>query len=345
MFILPLLILIEIEWSDGEVIIMKKIALVSTPESLAYSLMGPLDVLRSSGMVVDEETGQIKQLFLVELVAETSEMFECFNGIKLHPDADVNGREQYDLIWIPSLVLGEEGLLTPHKKIQSWIRQQVAGGASVASVCTGAFLLAETGLLNGLKATTHWAFADLFKSKYPRVELMPHLAFLDNGPILCAGGGSAWHDMVLTVLEKYGNKRCAVEAAKMFLLQYHHNGQQHLKILQTQKKHNDALIGQAEKWLSMHVSEENLIAKVSEVLGVNESTFKRRFKQVLNIPPNAYIQKLRIDKAKEALELTQQPVEQISLMVGYQDSSFFRRLFKRETGLSPTQYRREFSNL
>lgn len=323
---------------------MIQVAIVAFPEALPSSIMGPLDVLRSCSRILQTiSAGSKTRGFDVQVIAEKAEPFTGFSGVCITPDTSIANSQQYDLVWIPSLALGPHGLFDKHPDLQAWICQQHAAGAQIATVCTGAFLLAETGLLRQKKSTTHWAYAALFAKRYPTVELLPHLSMVHNETIHCAAAGSAWHDLVLNVIERYCDKRTAVQTAKMFLLQTHPHGQQHIQHLAIKQHHNDAMIEAAERWLGAHVSEEDLIARVAHEIGMNEVTFKRRFKQALNEPPSTYIQRLRIEKAKEALELTPHPVEDISALVGYRDSSFFRRLFKRTTGLSPAQYRREFA--
>lgn len=322
---------------------MISVAIVAIPEAFSYSIMGPLDVLRSVGPMMQVIAGEdLEAEFEVHIVSVDGQPLHCFNGVQIIPDAAMTMDKQYDLIWLPSLIVGPNGLFDTHRSVQQWLSRQYRQGAQLASVCTGAFLLAEAGLLDYKKATTHWAFADLFRSRFPRVELLPHLSIVDNDDIVCAAGGSAWHDMVMSILERYVGKRGAVQAGKMFLLQYHHNGQRHLDNLTTAQKKNDALMEKAERWLVSHLSEEDLIARTAASVGLNVNTFKKRFKKAYDYSPQHYIQRLRIEKAKEALELTDQPIEEISYLVGYQDSSFFRKLFKRQTGLSPGQYRKEY---
>lgn len=321
---------------------MYKVAILTIPEALPYSVMGPLDVLRASAAISSVVTGKaLQDPFVVELVGETDSGFKSYNGVNITPDASIQSEKQYDLIWIPSLILNPSGLFNTYKNVQRWLIKQFEKGADIVTVCTGAFLLAETGLLNGKQATTHWAYADLFMEKYPAVVLTPQLSVVENERIFCAAAGAAWHDMVMNILERQYGKKCAMETGKMFLLQYHHNGQKHLFQAQPQQ-HDDALIQSAERWLAAHLSEDNLISKVALTLEVTEATFSRRFKAALNTTPKSWIQSQRIAKAKDALELTNQSVEEISCLVGYQDSSFFRRLFKRETGLSPAQYRKQY---
>ncbi len=323
---------------------MIQVAIIAIPEALPSSIFGPVDVLRAcAGIANLTSAGKSEPPFSVKLVALKAGVFTSFNGVPVTPDVGIEDAGNFDLVWIPSLALAPTGLFKPYPELQQWIRQQHKQGAEILSVCTGAFLLAETGLLDRQKCTTHWAFANLFISRYPKVELQPHLSIVHNPTIHCAAAGSAWNDLVLNVIERYCDKRTAVQTAKLFLLQTHPHLQQAIQHLESRQRHHDAVIDAAERWLAAHLSEEDLIARAAAEVQLNEVTFKRRFKQALNEPPSLYIQRLRIDKAKEALELTPQSVEDISAMVGYRDSSFFRRLFKRLTGLTPAQYRRLFS--
>ena len=323
---------------------MIQVAIIAIPEALPSSIFGPLDVLRAcAGIARLTAAGRSGPAFSVKLVALKEGVFTSFNGVSVTPDVSVENAGSFDLVWIPSLALSPSGLFNPYPELQQWIRHQHRHGAEILTVCTGAFLLAETGLLDRQKCTTHWAYANLFTNRYPKVELQPHLSIVHNPTMHCAAAGSAWHDLVLNVIERYCDKRTAVQTAKLFLLQTHPRVQQAIHHLTSTQRHHDAMIDAAERWLAAHLSEEDLIARAAAEVQLTEVTFKRRFKQALNEPPSQYIQRLRVDKAKEALELTQHPVEDISAMVGYRDSSFFRRLFKRLTGLTPAQYRRLFS--
>ncbi len=318
--------------------------MLAMPEALPYAMMGPLDVLRATAMMPSGGGKTAPSVrIVVDLVAESDSAFTTYNGVVVKPDMAIDASPQYDVVWIPSLVLSPRGLFDKRMRLQQWLKQQYASGAELISVCTGAFLLAETGLLHGLKATTHWAYADAFRAQFPSVDLQPQLTLVDNGKIKCAGAGAAWHDMALTLIEKKSGKRAAVQIGKMFLLQYHHNGQKHLAFTDAPLCGNDVQIEKAQRWMLAHLSEDNLLQRAAHEIQLTESTFNRRFKQAMQTSPNAWVQQMRIAKAKEALELTQQTVDDISALVGYQDSSFFRRLFKRETGLSPAQYRRAFA--
>lgn len=321
-----------------------RIAMLAMPEALPYAMMGPLDILRATSLMSTGESGAAApQRFVVDLVAESTAAFTTYNGVVVKPDVAIDASSRYDVVWIPSLVVSPTGLFDKHVRLQQWLKKQYADGAEVLSVCTGAFLLAETGLLNGLKATTHWAYADAFRAEFPSVDLQPQLTLVDNGRIKCAGAGAAWHDMAMNLIERKSGKRAAVQVGKMFLLQYHHNGQKHLAFADAPLCSNDVQIEKAQRWMLAHLSEDSLIQRAAREIQLTESTFNRRFKQATQTSPNVWVQQIRIAKAKEALELTQQSVDDISALVGYQDSSFFRRLFKRETGMSPAQYRRAFA--
>lgn len=322
-----------------------KIAILAVNEALPSSIMGPLDLLRACDRIAQAISGKPHDItFDVAIVSESTEQFTGFSGVTLVPDTAIDNQQQYDLVWIPSLILGPDGLFDTHPRALGWLRQQYQGGANIAAVCTGAFLLAESGLLKGQKVTTHWAYAGLFAQRYPNVELLPHLSIVRNERISCSAAGTAWHDLVLDVIEQHCGRRIAIQTAKMFLLQTHPRSQQTVRHIAKPVHHNDTMIEAAERWLGAHLSEEDLISRVAAEIGMNEVTFQRRFRQALQEPVNAYIQRLRVEKAREALEMTADSVEDISALVGYRDSSFFRRLFKRMTGLTPAQYRREFAH-
>ncbi|MEZ5506298.1 MAG: helix-turn-helix domain-containing protein [Gammaproteobacteria bacterium] len=323
---------------------MIRVAIIAIAEALPSSIMGPLDVLRACGRIAQAVSGKPHTaVFDVAIVGETAAAFTGFSGVTLTPDTAIDNGEHYDLVWLPSIALGPDGLFDTHPRLQAWLRQQYQAGAEIAAVCTGAFLLAEAGLLKRQKVTTHWAYAGLFAQRYPDVELLAQLSIVHNERIHCAAAGSAWHDLVLDVIERHCDKRTAIQTAKMFLLQTHPHGQQPVRHLAKPVHHHDAMIEAAQRWLDAHLSEDDLIARVAADIGMNEVTFQRRFRQALQEPANAYIQRLRVEKAKEALEMTANSVEDVSVLVGYKDSSFFRRLFKRLTGLTPAQYRREFA--
>ena len=319
-----------------------KVSFIAIPEAMVSTISGPMDVLSSSGLLWNFLAGEeVESHFQVEVLAELDDTVQCYNGFVMNCDACIEEVDATDLIIIPSLALGAEGLVDKHPKLISWIKTMHQQGAKVASVCTGAFILAESGLLNHRQATTHWAFSDLFAEIYPLVELVPERSLVDTGDIATAGAGAAWQDLILKLIEVHYNKKVALQAAKMFLLQNHQTGQKPFNTF-FRPNAKDAIILSAEKWIKEHIGEQDLINRCAEHVGLSPRNLKSRFKSVTGLSPLNYIQKERVEIAKEALELTSRPIEEIALNIGYGDTSFFRRVFKRETNMTPNEYRKHF---
>lgn len=319
------------------------VSIIVVPESLPSSVTGPMDVLASSGLLLNALAGNVpKPSFHTQLVAETNRPLRCFNNFIITPTATFDTVEKTNFVIIPSLAISPSGIKNKYPHISKWLQNMYRGGATIASICTGAFLLAESGLLNKREATTHWAFSEVFRAHYPSVTLSPEKSIVATDRIVSVGAGSAWHDLVLKLINDTLGRKVALESAKMFLLQNHDEGQQPFDIFIEKNTHNDAVILEAQKWLADNIAGVDLILRCAQYTNLNPRTFKHRFKQATELSPLHYIQKLRLERAKEALELTKVPIEDISRSVGYQDASFFRRVFKRGTGLTPNEYRRQF---
>jgi transcriptional regulator GlxA family with amidase domain len=206
-------------------------------------------------------------------------------------------------------------------------------------------MLAETGLLDGRDATSHWGYQDLFKHQYPQVRFRPepNLCFADqSGRIVTAGGTTSWHDLALHIISRHVSPGEAMRIAKVYLLKWHDEGQLPYGPLVRQQPHSDAAVRGCERWLGEHFRESGAVARAVGHARIPERTLKRRFKLATGLALIDYLQNLRIEEAKRLLESSDQSVDEIGFEIGYEDSSFFRRLFKRRTGIAPAQYRRVF---
>ncbi len=323
-----------------------KISILATKEVMTSSLTGPLDVFSSAGNFWN----RIKQqepapLFEVEIVAESAAPIQCFNWVTIQPHRTIDNVTQTDLVYIPSLGLPLNGLKPQSPALLNWLHQMYQQGATLAGSCTGVFMLAEAGLLENKEAITHWAYQDAFQSRYPLTLLEQEKVVIEQDRIICSAGGTSWHDLVLYIIEKFHGKEVALQCAKTFMLQWHQDGQLPFSAFQLQKDHGDAAILVAQNWIEKHFIESDLITRCAEQIDMPLRTFKRRFKNATGYSPINYIQYTRIEQAKRALEMGNQTIEEISFSVGYDDSSFFRRLFKRHTGLTPNDYRRRFLHI
>ena len=233
-----------------------------------------------------------------------------------------------------------------HGRRLARLRRQHARGATLYSACSGALLLAETGLLDGCDATSHWGYRDLFRKQYPRVRFRPepNLAFADaRGRIVTAGGTTSWHDLAIHIIARHCNPGEALRIAKVYLLKWHSEGGLPYESLVRSNPHADAVVHACEDWLGRHFREAYALQQVVARARIPERTLKRRFKQATGTTLIEYLQNCRVEEAKRLLEAGETAVDEISVAVGYEDPSFFRRLFKRCTGLAPNQYRRMFA--
>jgi transcriptional regulator GlxA family with amidase domain len=328
-----------------------KVLIVAVPETAGSALYGMLDVLSAAGNVWQTLTRRdpCRQLFHVRIIAASERAFTCGHGIPINPDCCVDSGPGADIIILPELWLGpDESLEGRHPKIVRWIREQYDAGANVYSACSGAVMLAETGLLNGRTATSHWGYKDLFRQQYPEVDFdpAPNLCFADtSGRIVTAGGVTSWHDLALHIIARHASPAEALHIAKVYLLKWHSEGDLPYANLVSQLPHDDAIVRECEKWLEEHYRDSDAIARLVQRCEVPERTLKRRFKAATGNSLIDYLQNLRIEEAKFLLESSRKPIEEISELTGYSDTSFFRRLFKRLTGLPPSKYRRMFAPL
>ncbi len=326
-----------------------QVLLVATRQTAGSALYGMLDVLSAAGNIWQElmrEQGA-RRLFDVRIVAMEREPFACGNGIPVHPHCSIADDPSADIVILPELWLGpDESLRGRDPALMDWIRRCYARGSAIYSACSGAIMLAETGLLNGRCATSHWGYRELFQREYPEVDFFrpePNLVFADRtGRIVTAGGATSWHDLALHIIARYGSPGEALRIAKVYLLKWHGEGQLPFTPLVKRTLHADAVVKRCEAWLADQLRERDVIAHAVRMAQIPERTLKRRFKMATGHSLIERVQNMRIEEAKRLLETSKTAVDEIGAAVGYEDASFFRRLFRRLTGLTPGEYRRLF---
>lgn len=223
-----------------------------------------------------------------------------------------------------------------------WLVEQHARGAVLASNCGGAFLLAETGLLDGRAATTHWKFADLLQERFPKISVEPEKIVVDDGDIITAGGLMAWTDLAMRLIDRLLGPSIMVETSRFFLVDASGREQRHYAGFAPRLTHGDEAILKVQHWLQAKGARAVSIADMASQAGLEERTFLRRFKAATGVKPTEYAQCVRMEKARELLQFTKRTVDQIAWSVGYEDTTAFRRVFNRLVGLSPGDYRRRF---
>ena len=321
----------------------RRVSLVAIPEAAISTLFGIYDVMNAFGMNIGP---QGPAPFSVEIVGEETGPLRVASGVPVHVQRPITDIESSDLVVVPSIVLGSDGWRRgryPH--LVEWVQRMYERGAVLCSACSGIFLLAETGLFDGRDATVHFGYARDFAVNYPAVPIHPERVLLISGAreeLVSSGASSTWHDMVLYLIARYAGSTAAQEMARLFALQWHHDGLAPYIVFEGRTDHGDAHIARAQQWLGQNFSLANPVEEMIKRSSLAERTFKRRFVSATGITPIAYVQRLRIEDAKRRLERTDAAVDEISWRVGYEDPAFFRRLFKRTTGMAPGAYRKRF---
>ncbi len=306
------------------------------------SVSGPMEILSLANSLVP-----VEQRLSLRLISHNGEPIQCLGGLSLSVHGGLKDVDYADLIILGAIGEPTEQALQFSSEVLRWLRHQYQQGAKIASICTGAFLLAASGLLNGKVATTHWSCSAQFRQLYPQVKLCSERMITQQDNVYCSAGASAYQDMsVYLIAELYGRdvaQQCS-KAALIDLDRYQHgHGQLQYCQYQPLRKHSDALVHGLQDWLREHLSDNISIAQLAEKVHLSERQLVRRFKQAVSDSPLAYRQQLRIEEAKYALTATPQTVDGISRLVGYEDVRFFRQLFKRHSGLSPSDYRQKFT--
>lgn len=329
----------------------RTVAFLTVPESTGSTLYGMYDLFAS----VDRDWGLItrgeafESPFRPLTVAAEPGGFRMANGVHVLPDTTFAGIGIPDIACVPELLVPPEmDISGGYPREVAWLESCYAAGSYLGSACSGALLLAEAGLLDGRVATTHWAYCDAMARRYPTVRVEPYRALVTAGEgqrIVMVGGGSSWQDLALFLIARIVGLERALQVAKLYLIDWHHVGQQPYAVLSCHAQAEDAVIARCQQWLAEHYDHHHPVGAMTRLSGLPERSFKRRFRRATGMNPIEYVQTLRLEEAKQWLEMDDTPVESVAAAVGYEDVSFFNRLFRRKVGLTPAQYRKRFGAL
>jgi transcriptional regulator GlxA family with amidase domain len=327
------------------------VAIVAVPESSGAVLYGMFEVFAVFGAAWAEIMGEARNpaVFDVRIVAPSREPFTCVGGVPVTPHAALQELDYADAVIITDLAISPD---VSHDdcwpEVKRWLNRIHAAGGTICSVCSGSVLLAGSGLLDDQPATTHWAFVDHFRRFFPQVKLEAGRVLLPVGEdrrIVTCGGMASWEDLALYLIAGFYGESAAVNAARLFLFGDRSEGQLLFAAMTKPKRHEDAVIAEAQQWIAEHYDTPNPVAAMVRQSGLAERSFKRRFKMATGYTPIDYVQTLRVEEAKQMLEASRDPIDQISRKSGYEDPTSFRRLFKRLTGVTPGRYRQRFQSL
>jgi transcriptional regulator GlxA family with amidase domain len=288
-------------------------------------------------------------LFAPRVLAARSEAFAAMNDVRIEPHGSYADGGAPQIVCVPDINVAPgdplDGVFDDEMRA---LRQWHAQGATLATAYSGAMLLAQAGLLDGHEATTHWAYCDVLRRRYPAVRVNAQRALVvsgDGARLVMAGAGTSWLDVALYLIARNAGVDAAMQVARINLIDWHDIGQQPFARLARSRQVDDAIIARCQTWIADNYAKPSPVGAMVRLSGLAERSFKRRFQQATGMSPVEYVHTMRLEEAKQMLESTDAPIEAIANEVGYEDAAFFSRLFRRNVNLTPAQYRRRFGAL
>jgi transcriptional regulator GlxA family with amidase domain len=269
---------------------------------------------------------------------------EFYNGLfSVNPHTHISAIRKTNLIIIPSLNHNYEKAVKGNQQLTDWIEQQYKAGAEIASICTGAFILASTGLLDGKTCSTHWSVADHFRNMFPKVKLQADKLITDENGICTNGGAYSFLNLIIYLVEKYYDRQTAIFCSKVFQIEMDRQSQSAFTIFTGQKMHGDDMVKQAQLYIESHPYERISVEELSSRFAAGRRNFDRRFIKATGNTPVEYAQRVKIESAKKMLETSRKTINEVMYDVGYSDVKAFREVFRKITGMSPLEYRGRYN--
>lgn len=319
------------------------VSIVVFPECDPSIVYGVFDTLWAAGRFLGG--GPSDPLFEPRIVGAHHGPMQLVTGVSIIPQDSIADVEHTDIVFVPNVIVETAAALRAlDRRLLDWIKTMNAQGSQIYAACGGSMVLAEAGLLDGLEATTHWTYAPLFRQQFPKVTLHVERLLVQSGQghnVACSGGASSWQDLALLMVAKHGGTTEAIRLSKMFLYQWHRDGQLPYSSMIQNVQHGDGTIERSQQWIAQNYDKPDIVAKLVQQSSLPKRTFDRRFKAATGYSPLAYIQALRVEEAKQILETSDIAVEAVGREVGYEDAASFRRLFRRYAGIGPGEYRRK----
>jgi transcriptional regulator GlxA family with amidase domain len=305
------------------------------------SIVGPYKIFSRANAYWKEKEG--REFFRIELVGISKEV-DFYEGLfSVKPQRNLSEITKTDLIIIPSLNHNFEQAINENQLFVDWITKQYKNGAEVASICTGAFLLASSGLLDGKNCSTNWAVEESFRKMFPKVNLQTDKLITDENGIYTNGGAYSFLNLVIYLVEKYFNRQTAIFCSKVFQIEMDRKSQSPFIIFKGQKLHGDEMVKEAQTYIENQFQEKLSIEDLSSHFAVSRRNFDRRFIKATGNTPVEYTQRVKVEIAKKAFETGRKTINEVMYEVGYSDVKAFREVFRKITGLTPLEYRNKYN--
>ncbi len=319
-----------------------KVAIIVLPGCIPTSVTLPLDILTTANCIQDaRSTAGSDRRFDITLVGERAGPVATVNRLQFQVDRGFGAKARYDLVIVPAFGGDMRDVLQANAEALRFLKRQKKAGALLASSCTGSFLLAAAGVLDGRRATTHWRYFEQFRTLFPKIALdTEHMVVAQKG-VYSAAGSTAAGDLALTIARKFMGVDTARRAARMLLLDLNRPREAYVEF-QTAINHADDSIREAQHYMQKQIRSQINVADAADHVGLSRRHFTRRFLRATGHHPLRYIQKLKIEHARDRLERSAATVDAIAYEIGYENLASFRKVFKGLLGLSPSEYRRRF---
>lgn len=261
----------------------------------------------------------------------------------LKTDAELDEHSFYDFLVIPSIIGSPDISLNMNRELCQYVKTAYQRGSQIVSMCTGAYLLAETGLLNGQEASSHYGAIGDLKERFPQVKWKADKIITDQDGLYTSGGTLSSFNVLIYLIEKHFDKEIAYTIARLIQMDYPRKSQKPFYIFSNQKKHEDQLILDIQNHLENALDQQINLSRICREFGISRRSLNRRFKQATGENPLSYIQRIKVEQAKRWLEGNELPINEITTNLGYQDLESFRKVFKKISGLLPSEYRRKLA--
>ena len=322
---------------------MKTVSILVPETAVPATIVNPRYLFSAVNMFFSDAGHE--PFFEVQLVGMDKNVSLDGGIMSMHPDKLISEVSHTDLIIIPAISGDVSEAIELNAAFLPWIQEQYKQGAEVASLCIGAFLLAATGLVDGRHCSTHWLYASQFRTMFPNVTLTDGRIVTDQQGIYSSGGANSHWNLLLYLVEKYTSREMAIIASKFFVLDMDLQSQLPFTMFKGQKNHDDEYVLRAQDFIEQHYQERITVDDLAGRFAIGRRTFERRFKKATSNTVIEYIQRVKIEAAKTALEKARKTVNEVIYDVGYSDTKAFRDLFRKVTGLTPMEYRSKFTAL
>jgi transcriptional regulator GlxA family with amidase domain len=320
---------------------MKNVSILVPETAVIEAIADPRYMFKAVNQFLEAEGKQ--PLFNVKLVGLSREVQLENSVFSVHTDQLIDDVKKTDLIFIPALSGDMDKALEMNKPIVPWIVDQYKNGAEVASLCIGAFLLAETGLLKGKKCSTHWNSANEFRTRFPDVELVDGSIITEEHGLYSSGGANSYWNLLLYLVEKYTDRPTAILASKYFAIEIDRDSQASFMMFNGQRGHDDEDIKKAQDFIEKNYQDKITVDQLADWCAMGRRSFERRFKKATNNTVVEYMQRVKMEAAKRSFESSRKNINEVMFDVGYTDTKAFRTIFKKITGLTPIEYRNKYN--